>query len=156
MSLHNFYSLKRFLVFGKQTYTSEAAAIGFKIFRSITHQENTWTTRNKDSTQIYTGWTCTCANFIYNNLALRQINIRLNTHTSHTKKEEQNDEDEENSKSRRWQCGWRKPGKERDIDNNWTRRWQHMRKWREPECPESLKIRQRYYTSSEDFQPMRF
>ena len=43
----------RFLVFGKQTYTSEAAAIGFKIFRSITHQENTWTTRNKDSTQIY-------------------------------------------------------------------------------------------------------
>ena len=42
-------------------YTSDAAAIGFKIFRirSITHQENTWTTRNKDSTQIYTGWTCT-------------------------------------------------------------------------------------------------
>ena len=28
------------------TYTSEAAAIGFKIFRSIIHQENTWTTRN--------------------------------------------------------------------------------------------------------------
>ena len=47
--------IKRFLVFGKQTYTSEAAAIGFKTFRSITHQENTWTTRNKDSTQIYTG-----------------------------------------------------------------------------------------------------
>ena len=82
--------VKRFLDFGEQTYTSEAAAIGFKIFRSITHQENTWTTRNKDSTQIYTGWTCTCANFTYNNLALRQINIRLNTHTSHTKKEERN------------------------------------------------------------------
>ena len=78
-------NITRFLVFGKQTYTSEAAAIGFKIFRSITHQENTWTTRNKDSTQIYTGWTCTCANFTYNNLALRQINIRLNTHTSQKK-----------------------------------------------------------------------
>ena len=48
--------LKRFLVFGKQTYTSsEAAAIVSKTFRSITHQENTWTTRNKDITQIYTG-----------------------------------------------------------------------------------------------------
>ena len=77
---------KRFLVFGKQTYTSEAAAIVSKTFRSISHQENTWTTRNKDITQIYTGWTFTCANFTYNNLALRQINIRLNTHTSHTKK----------------------------------------------------------------------
>ena len=31
----------RFLVFGKQTYTREAAAIVFKIFRSITLQENT-------------------------------------------------------------------------------------------------------------------
>ena len=37
-----------------QTYTREAAAIVFEIFRSITLQENTWTTRNKDSTQIYT------------------------------------------------------------------------------------------------------
>ena len=36
------------------TYTREAAAIVFEIFRSITLQENTWTTRNKDSTQIYT------------------------------------------------------------------------------------------------------
>ena len=35
-------------------YTREAAAIVFEIFRSITLQENTWTTRNKDSTQIYT------------------------------------------------------------------------------------------------------
>ena len=51
--------VKRFLVFGKQTYTSETAAIIFKTFRSITHQENTWTTRYKDSTQIYTGWTFT-------------------------------------------------------------------------------------------------
>ena len=46
--------VNRFLVFGKQTYTREAAAIVFEIFRSITLQENTWTTRNKDSTQIYT------------------------------------------------------------------------------------------------------
>ena len=30
--------VKRFLVFGKQTYTSEAAAIVSKTFRSITHQ----------------------------------------------------------------------------------------------------------------------
>ena len=30
----------RFLVFGKQTYTREAAAIVFEIFRSITLQEN--------------------------------------------------------------------------------------------------------------------
>ena len=42
------------LVFGKQTYTKEAASTVFKIFCSITPQENTWTTRNKDSTKIYT------------------------------------------------------------------------------------------------------
>ena len=46
--------INRFLVFGKQTYTRETAAIVFEIFRSITLQENTWTTRNKDTTQIYT------------------------------------------------------------------------------------------------------
>ena len=34
-------NMQNVLVAGKQTYTSEAAAIGFKIFRSITHQENT-------------------------------------------------------------------------------------------------------------------
>ena len=52
LSTHIF--LNRFLVFGKQTYTRETAAIVFEIFRSITLQENTWTTRNKDTTQIYT------------------------------------------------------------------------------------------------------
>ena len=51
--------INRFLVFGKQPYTKEAAAIVFEIFRSITLQENTWTTRSKDSTQIYTWWTFT-------------------------------------------------------------------------------------------------
>ena len=30
-------------------YTSAAAAIVFKTFRSITHWESTWTTRNKES-----------------------------------------------------------------------------------------------------------
>ena len=44
----------RFLAFGKQTYTREAAAVVFEIVRSLTLQENTWTARNKDSTQIYT------------------------------------------------------------------------------------------------------
>ena len=52
--LDNYMFTNRFLVFGKQTYTREAAAIVFEIFCSITLQENTWTTRNKDSTQIYT------------------------------------------------------------------------------------------------------
>ena len=79
----NSYSMKSEVPVHIHTKIIEAAAIIFKTFRSITRQEYTWTTRNKDSTQIYTGWTFTCANFTYNNLALHQINIKLNTHFTH-------------------------------------------------------------------------
>ena len=103
------------VVFWINFYTSEAMAIVSKTFRSITHQENTWTTRNKDITQIYTGWTFTCANFTYNNLALRQINIRLNTHTSHTKKKKR-------TKKRHCHLHAHSP---EDQHRSWTNPWPH-------------------------------
>ena len=71
--------VNRFLVFGKQTYTREAAAIVFEIFRSITLQENTLTTRNKDNTQIYTWWTFTCANFTDNSDVVLNIVSEVGT-----------------------------------------------------------------------------
>ena len=46
--------LTNFIRPGNLLYTREAAAIVLEIFRSITLQENTWTTRNKESTQIFT------------------------------------------------------------------------------------------------------